>query len=172
LVLWICALLAHASGARAEEPSLAQTPTVTPGRWSAELAAGVVRFGDGATPLEAGLGLDLGLSVLVSEFFVARAALGLLCAADRHTLEFLGRARLEGALRLKSDKAVALLGAGGALWNRSPSVHGLLGLGVPLSANWQLGVDVRAGLFWDFDWRRRTSTPFGEAQLRASWAFR
>ncbi|MDB4976426.1 MAG: hypothetical protein JWN48_4767 [Myxococcaceae bacterium] len=88
----------------------------SPSVWRrAELASGVLVFGDGPSPLEVGLTLELGLSLDVTEYFVARVAVGLAPVADRHGLSPLFQARAEGALQGHFGGIVSLLGAGRSL---------------------------------------------------------
>jgi hypothetical protein len=154
-----CCLLTVTTVAHAEESPL-----------SGELANGILVFGDGPTPLEVGLSLDLGVSYVFTDYFVARAALGIAGVFDRHDPNFLLHTRVEAAARAKLARFVPLLGAGASTWSSNPAVHGLLGLGLELAHGWQVAVDIRSGLFWDHDeYVRPGFTPYGEGQLRMSW---
>jgi hypothetical protein len=158
-LLAVSASLALPGLARADSPNL-----------SVEIATGALFLGDGPTPLELGLSIDLSLSVIVADYFLARAAVGFAPVADRHGVQNFARPRLEGALRLPIVTVIPTLGAGAFALGRSPGVYGLAGVAVQLSPTWQLGLDVRSGLFWDQLALHRGSTPFGEAQLRVAWA--
>lgn len=152
------ALLLLANRARAE-------PEV-----SAEGALGISGFGEGPSPLEVGLNLDVGVSLVLADYFVARAAVGVAPVADRHTFDFLLRARIEAAVRTKLDWFVPMVGLGGSTLGLSPAVHGLLGLGFEIAPGWLFGLDLRTGVLWDREAARSGGTRYGEGQLRLSCA--
>jgi len=64
---------------------------------------------------------------------VERAALGIAPIADRHTFEYLLRARLEAGVRTKLDWFIPMVGLGSSVLGLSPAVHDWLGLGLRLS---------------------------------------
>jgi hypothetical protein len=138
---------------------------------SAELATGVLVLGDGPSPLEAGISVDLSLSTVLGRYFLARAGVGLVPALDRHSLEFYARPRLEAGVRLEVARVVPLLGVGAFTLGRSPAVHALAGVGFQVSSAWQIGLDVRSGVFWDRFAARDGRTRLGEAQLRVGRSF-
>jgi hypothetical protein len=137
---------------------------------SAEVALGVMGFGEGPSPLEVGLNLDIGGALVLAEYLVTRATLGIAPVADRHSFDLLLRARVEQAVRIKLDWFVPMVGLGGSVLGRSPAAHGLLGLGFEVASGWLFGVDLRTGVLWDRDAARRGGTRFGEGQLRLSCA--
>lgn len=136
----------------------------------AEGALGLMGFGEGPSPLEVGLSLDVGVSLVLADYFVARAALGVAPIAERHTFDLLLRARVEAAARTKLGWFVPLVGLGASVLGLSPAVHGLLGLGFEVSPGWQLGLDMRTGVLWDHEAVRAGGTRYGEGQLRLSCA--
>ena len=133
-----------------------------------DISNGAIVMGEGASSLEGGLTLDLGVGWLPNPYVLLRAAVGYAIVVDGRGPVNQGRALLEGALRLGPQRVSFLLGAGGAFWNESPSAHALAGLAFRVSTSWELGIDVRAGPCWDRTSRPRTLTPYGEPQLRMS----
>jgi hypothetical protein len=190
----ICALLAFTSAVRAEvgdvagagdtsagatnkpaAPAEARPPAHEQGKertLSLEVASGVVVLGDGPHMHEGGLVLDLGLAWTPLRYLVARTAIGCAALLERHGPYPYVRARAEVAARVTIAGLVPMLGAGGAVWNHSPSLYGVFGLAVQFARTWQLGVDVRSGPFWDrYDRKPHRFTPYGEGSIRMSWAF-
>lgn len=156
----LCVVVGTSARARAAEHELAP-----------ELATGPLVFGDGPSPLEVGLPVDLALALSLADLFVLRAGVGFVPVVDRHGLLFLPRPRLEAAVRARLGRFLPQLGMGAATLGRSPAVHGLCGAAIALNASWQFGLDVRVGAFWDRDAARAGVTPFGEGQFRLARVF-
>lgn len=137
------------------------------GRLSGEVALGPMVLPEGPAD-DLGTFVDVGVSAPVVGPLVLRGGVGISQMYDRHFApDTRPRVRAEALLEGELWHLRPLLGFGATLTEVSPAVFGLAGFGLEIAPAWSLGIDARAGAYWERDeYTPRGRSSLLEAQLR------